>query len=280
MSSSAARRRQEECDGSVDQSGRQGRAGDGRLERARSAFRAGAVTGGRESRAREPARRAAQGAARGNRGGRWRGARGVARRHGRPEHQGGRRACGDGSRDDRHPREQFRRVDDAQARRRDARGFRVRVRHQHAGRILRRAGSREADDDAQQRQRETAVPDHQHRVGRRAARVSADRPVCDEQGGGRAHDACDGTRVGPPRHQRQRDLSGLHRHGNQSLPVGNRAGPEAAIDVAAPARRQAAGSRRVVVAARGRRVAVHQRLDHLGGRRLRPRLTGDLEQED
>ena len=39
-----------------------------------------------------------------------------------------------------------------------------------------------------------------------------DRRLRDEQGRGRAHDEGDGARVGPLRHQRQRDLPGLHRH--------------------------------------------------------------------
>ncbi len=50
------------------------------------------------------------------------------------------------------------------------------MRHEHRRRVLRRAGSREADDRAREGQREERAAreggaDHQHRVGRRAARA-------------------------------------------------------------------------------------------------------------
>ena len=62
---------------------------------------------------------------------------------------------------------------------------------------------------------------------------------CDEQGRGDPHDARDGARVGPLRHQRQRDLPRLHRHRDQPPPLADRAGPAADRDAAAQARRRA-----------------------------------------
>ena len=49
----------------------------------------------------------------------------------------------------------------------------------------------------------------------------------DEQGRRGPHDEGDGARMGPLRHQRQRDLPGLHRHRDQPPPLADRAGAEA-----------------------------------------------------
>ena len=56
------------------------------------------------------------------------------------------------------------------------------------------------------------------------ARARPDRRLRHEQGGGGAHDARDGARMGPLRHQRERDLPRLHRHRDQPPSLADRAG--------------------------------------------------------
>ena len=99
--------------------------------------------------------------------------------------------------------------------------------------------------------------------------LGADRRVLHEQGGGGAHDARDGAGVGPLRHQRQRDLPGLHRHRDQPPPLADRAGQEADRHAAAQARRPAAGPGRGADDAVRQREPLHQRRGDPGRRRLR-----------
>ena len=141
--------------------------------------RASAGAGRRRGRARRPPHRAAEGAARRDRGRGRRRARGRARRH-RPRTASRRRS--------RTPRPRSAPIDilvnnsgvgdHAAADGRHAGGLRLRVRHQHARRVLRRAGGRQAHDwraPTARRREAHRRAHHQHRVGGRPARAAADR---------------------------------------------------------------------------------------------------------
>ena len=143
------------------------RPGHRRVQRPGRAVRAHVAQGRRRCGAGGAPRRAAEGAARRDRGRRRRRPRGGARRDRPRQHprRGGARRDRDGR--DRHPRQQRRRRHHAEAHRRDARGLRLRHEHQRARRVLRRAGGGQAHDRA----RQGHGAGHLHRRAHRQHRV-------------------------------------------------------------------------------------------------------------
>ena len=181
--------------------------GHRRLQRPGRAVRKDAGCGGCRRGAGGAAHRAPEDAARRDRGRRRRCTCGRHGRHRPRQHPRRRGPCRDRDGHDRHPGQQLGRQHHAEADRRDARRLRLRDEHQHARRVLRRAGSRQAHDRAQQGRGAGHLHRRAHRqrgVDGRPARAEPDRCLRDEQGRGGAHDAGDGARMGPLRHQRQR----------------------------------------------------------------------------
>ncbi len=152
-----------------------------RLQRARGAVRAHAGPRRRGGGARGAAHREAEGPARADRRrGRGR-ARGAARRDRRRLDQVGGGACRDRDGIDRHPRQQLGRQHHAAHAGRERRRFRLRLQHQRARRLLRRAGGRQAHAGAFARRGARHLhrrPHHQHRPGGRPRGRRCRRSAC------------------------------------------------------------------------------------------------------